>query len=180
MRLPLLYYGHPLLRKRAEPVGVITEEIRQFVKDLLETMDDCKGVGLAAPQVGRLLRIFVLRDYVEGDDGWLKLSDTHWVYINPKITVLGDDLVNDREGCLSIPGLRGHVVRPLKIRVEATDLEGRVFVHELEGYNARSRLHENDHLNGVLYIDRMDPHERKAMEPDLRAIKKKYNPSKSS
>ena len=170
----MIYYGNPILRKHSETVGEITEEIRQLVSDMIETLNHHKGAGLAAPQVGRLLRIFLFYHYEEGEDGYLKLAKTPTVYINPKITILGDELVSDNEGCLSIPGVRGHVIRPHKIRIEATDLNGQVFVEELEGYNARGRLHENDHLNGVLYIDRMTPQERKAMESSLRAIKKKY------
>ncbi len=174
MRLPLVYYGNALLRKKCEPASEITDEIRQLVQDMIETMDANKGVGLAAPQVGKLIRLFVLRNYIESEDGSLTFSDPI-VYINPKITNPSKQTCVDVEGCLSIPGVRGEVERPYSITVEATNLEGQLFQEEVEGYNARVRMHENDHINGVLFVDRLHPHERNKLEADLRAIKKKYN-----
>ncbi len=176
MILDLIYYGNPLLRQKCKPIEKITPEIKKLVADMIETMDlDQRGIGLAAPQVGVPLRLFVLRRYetVESTEGELKLSEPY-VYINPKITILDDEPVIDSEGCLSIPKVKGNVERPLKIAVEATDLEGNLFTHEIEGYNARVILHENDHLNGVLFIDRMHPKERKIIEDALRAIKNKH------
>ncbi len=173
MILPLVYYGSRILRGRALPVEEITEEIHVLVRDMIETMDHAHGIGLAAPQVGRSLRLFVLRNYIEGDvNERFKLSDPQ-VYINPKITILDVHEELDTEGCLSIPGIRGQVPRPIKIRIEALDLEGNVFSEEINGYNARVRLHENDHLNGVLFIDRMHPHARRLLNADLRVLEKK-------
>jgi peptide deformylase len=175
MRLPLRFYGDPILRQRCAPVEAITEEIRQLVRDMIETMDIHKGCGLAAPQVGHSLRIFVLRDYVETPEGDFALSEPR-VYINPKLSNPSVKKILDTEGCLSIPGIRADVERPLKIRVEATDLEGRPFSEDVEGYNARIRMHENDHINGVLYIDRLDLRRRKKIEPLLKELQKKYSP----
>ena len=98
------------------------------------------------------------------------------VYINPKIHSPSDEEIEDIEGCLSIPGLRLDVYRPEIISIEAMDLNGNIFHEELEGYNARTRMHENDHINGVLYIDRVSPAVKKKIEPTLKEIKKKYNP----
>jgi peptide deformylase len=174
--LKIYYYGHPVLRKRCEPVHEITEEIRTLVRDMIETMDKNDGIGLAAPQVGHSLRIFVLRNYVLLENGQWTLSEPK-VYINPKLSNPGKQVVSDTEGCLSFPGLRFSVDRPDKITVEAMDLEGKTFVEEIEGYNARVRMHENDHINGVLYIDRIDANERAKVEPSLKEIKKKFSQS---
>lgn len=172
--LKIHYFGDPVLRKRCESITEITDEIRQLARDMIETMIASDGVGLAAPQVGHSVRMFVLRDYIFSDDGKWTLGEPK-VYINPKLTNPGENYLSDVEGCLSIPGLRLHVVRPDRITVEAKDLSGNTFVEELEGYNARVRMHENDHINGVLYIDRLEPTLRQEIDPLLREIKKKYS-----
>lgn len=171
MLLHLRYYGDPVLRKKCSPVGKITEEIRQLVLDMIETMDNSNGIGLAAPQVGKDLRLFVLRNYISNEKGELSLSDPK-VFINPRLFDHSQEMVEEEEGCLSIPGIRSLVPRPVRIKIEATDLEGKLFTEELEGYNARVRMHENDHLNGVLFIDRIDERTRREIEPLLRDIKK--------
>ncbi len=177
MLLKLYYYDHPVLRKRCAPIEKITPEIRQIAMDMIETMDHANGAGLAAPQVGHSLRMFVLRHYFFDENGKWTLSEPK-VYINPKLTNPTGDFIEDDEGCLSFPGIRVDVVRPDEITVEATNLDGELFVEHLEGYNARLRMHENDHINGVLFIDRLTPAERNRIEPILRSIKKKYkNPS---
>lgn len=175
MKLPLLYYGHPILRMKCEPVKEITDDIRQLVKDMIDTMVANDGAGLAAPQVGRPIRLFILCTYMEASDGSVTMTEPK-VYINPKLSSPSDDVIEDVEGCLSVPGLRMNVVRPAKISLEATDLDGSVFFEEFEGYNARCRMHENDHLNGVLCVDRTDGRTKKKLEPLLKAMKKKYNP----
>lgn len=174
MKLPIVYYGDPILRQVCVPLAEVTDEIRDLVADMIETMDASDGVGIAAPQVGRAIRLFVLRNYLDSETGEVTLSDPI-VYINPKITLLSEEIVEDIEGCLSIPGVRAKVKRPLKIKVEATDLSGALFYEELEGYNARVRMHENDHINGVLFIDRLDPAAKKKIEPVLKEIKKKWS-----
>jgi peptide deformylase len=172
MLLKIYYYGHPILRKHCEPVKEITDEIRKLAYDMIETMDKNNGVGLAAPQVGYSIRMFVLRDYIFTEDGHWTLSEQPKVYINPKITRPSEHLIPDTEACLSLPGLRLQVNRPDKITIEAIDLEGNIFVEELEGYNARVRMHENDHINGVLFIDRIEANIRKKIEPVLKEMKK--------
>lgn len=173
MLLNIHFYGDPVLRKRCEPVSEITDEIRQLAKDMIETMDKNNGAGLAAPQVGRAIRMFVLRDYIVQEDGSWTLTEPK-VYINPKLSRPGQDLITDVEGCLSLPGLRLDIDRPDRITVEALDIDGKPFTEEVEGYNARIRMHENDHINGVLFIDRIDEKTRNKIDPVLREIKKKY------
>jgi peptide deformylase len=174
MLLKIYYYGHPILRQRCEPVVEITDEICKLASDMIETMDKSNGIGLAAPQVGHPIRLFVLRNYIFTEDGQWTFS-APIVFINPKLSKPGEEFVSDTEGCLSLPGIRLEVTRPDKITVEATGLDGKVFVEELEGYNARVRMHENDHINGVLFVDRLDVNARKKIDPVLREIKKKYS-----
>jgi peptide deformylase len=173
MLLKIYYYGHPILRKRCKPIQEITDEIRKLAYDMIETMDKNDGIGLSAPQVGHSIRMFVLRNYLFTEEGHWTLSEPK-VYINPKLTNPSEHFISDTEGCLSLPGLRLHVSRPDKIIVEAMDLDGKIFVEELEGYNARVRMHENDHINGVLFIDRIEANERKKIDPLLKEMKKKY------
>jgi peptide deformylase len=173
MPLPLVYYGNPTLRKISSPVKEITEEIRKFVDQLIETVLQHDGSGLAAPQVGRLLRIFIIRYSGDDKEGWPILGKPE-VFINPEILVHSKEEIVLPEGCLSIPGLRGDVTRPLTLTVKAMNLEGKVFTEEVTGWRARVIMHENDHLNGVLYIDRLPRNVRKEVDPILHKIKKHY------
>lgn len=174
MKLPLAYYGDPVLRKKTERVDEIDDELRQFVHDMFETMEVENGIGLAAPQVHRSISLFVTHVPIQQPDGkWIE--GEYRVYINPKILEVGDELVEVTEGCLSIPKIQGTFLRPNYVKVEATDLEGNRFTRELTGLMAQNFCHENDHLNGVLYIDRMKGKARQEIEPYLREIKKKYS-----
>lgn len=173
MILELRYFGDPILRQQASPVGEITPEIQQFCKDLIETMLHHKGIGLAAPQVGRLLRIFVSTVDYEDENGEIHEGEPR-VYINPQLKSPSPTLVERSEGCLSIPKLYMGVLRPLTIQVEALDINGEPFTRDCYGYLARNMMHEMDHLNGVLFIDRIKGKLRKEIEPDLRLIRQKY------
>lgn len=173
MILQLRYYGDPILRQMAQPVAEITDEIRELCHNMIETMLHHNGIGLAGPQVGHLLRIFVSNLDYEDEQGELHLFEPK-VYINPILSNPGDVLVERNEGCLSIPTLSLPVARPLSIHLEATDLEGKQFHEECYGYQARNRMHENDHLNGVLTIDRIKGKRRTLLEPELRRIKLQY------
>jgi len=171
MKLKIHTYGHPVLRKHCSPIDSITDEIRNLAYDMIELMDQSDGIGLAAPQVGHPIRLFVCRNYIFGEDGKWTLSAPK-VYINPKLSAPGERLLADTEGCLSLPKLRLEIERPDTICIEALDLQGNTFREEHEGYNARVRMHENDHINGVLFIDRVDADTRKKIDPLLRAMKK--------
>lgn len=168
------YYNDPILRRKAEEVTEITDEIRQFCHDMVETMLHYDGIGLAATQVGRLLRIFVSNVAYEDENGEIHLAEPK-VYINPVLTNPSESLVERSEGCLSIPKLYAPVLRPLSIHLEAIDLEGNHFTEECYGYQARNRMHENDHLNGVLFIDRIKGKRRTQLEPALKKIKQQYS-----
>jgi peptide deformylase len=160
------------LRKKGERVDEITDDIRKLAADMIETFDDKNGIGLAAQQVGRPLALFVMRHYIHHEDGKWDVTEP-FVYINPKILEYSGEKWVEEEGCLSIPKLRMPVERPFRIKIEATDLEGKRFTQELEWHNARAVMHENDHINGVLYIDRVEDKFRKPFEAALREIKKK-------
>lgn len=173
MKLPLAYYGNPILRKRVASIEGIDDEMRQLVKDMLETMEANNGAGLAAPQVHRSIALFLTNIDVPGPDGeWLpgKLR----VCFNPKILAVSDEEWEWSDGCLSIPKLWGKITRPVRVDVEYTNLEGERIQETLFGPEAWCFLHENDHLNGVLWIDRLKGKARQEIEPKLRAIKNQY------
>jgi peptide deformylase len=151
-------YGDPVLRRRAEPVGEITPEIRKLVEDMVDTMYDEVGIGLAAPQVGVSLRLIVVGD--EGGQGVRAL-------VNPLLVDQGGQATAE-EGCLSIPGVFAQVTRADWVRVEAHDLEGRPLRVEGRGLLARVLQHEMDHLDGVLFIDRLDPVTRDRIKRKIR------------
>jgi len=143
--------GDPILRSKASPVTSFDADLAQLAADMHETMKD-RGVGLAAPQVGRMLRMFVFNSGEEGQMGTL---------VNPEIVWRSEETEEMEEGCLSIPGTYFPVVRALKVRVRAQDLTGAPVETEGEGYLARIFQHEIDHLDGILFIDRLDPEVRK-------------------
>ena len=174
MRLKIIYYGNPLLRTKAKPVDALTPEIKQFAQDMVETMFLENGIGLAANQVGSLLRIFVTSVPKKDDEGRLQPGKVK-IYINPEIVEFSDDKVAYNEGCLSIPGLRGEVSRPFRVKIKALDIDGNPFEEELEGLDSVCVCHENDHLNGVLFIDRIKGKEREEMEKKLKQIKKEFH-----
>jgi len=147
-----------LLRQKAVPVKNIDNEIRQIAENMLKIMHDGKGVGLAGPQVGLLKRIFVT--HTEGDEPR--------IFINPSIIWTSQEQVNYEEGCLSLPGVWAEVRRPGKIKVQAWNEKGRAFTLELSGILARVVQHEYDHLEGVLFIDRVTEIKREKLLAKLK------------
>jgi len=159
--LPLAYYGDEVLRQKALPVLEINDEVHDLIESMIETMDTFDGVGLAAPQVHRSLRLFVIRLPLEEAEclGPVK------VFINPEILTRSESLCHMSEGCLSIPKLRASVERPQEITIRYTDSEGRSVTETLNGLQARVVLHEYDHIEGVLFIDRLpEEKQHKAQE----------------
>ncbi|HOJ98446.1 MAG TPA: peptide deformylase [Termitinemataceae bacterium] len=145
--------GHEVLRQKALPVQDINDEIAALVKEMRETMYAGRGIGLAGPQVGLLQRIFVV--HIEGD--------IPRVFINPSIIQTSPELTEYEEGCLSIPGLYGEVKRPEAVRIQAWNERGRPFTLDAEGLLARVIQHEYDHLEGILFIDRLSEPKRKKL-----------------
>lgn len=173
MKLPIRYYGDPILRLKAKPVEKITPEIIQLTQDMIETMIFNNGVGLAAPQIGLSIRLYVCRDEIKNFEGDYTLGEPK-VMVNPVLSNPSLETTIQVEGCLSIPGLHLDVERPKKIHIRYQNLRGEIVEEELTNYFARVNMHENDHLNGTLHIDRTSPQERKDAEPILRQIKRKY------
>jgi peptide deformylase len=150
--LKVALMGNPVLRKKAkalDPTEVRTAPFQKLVDDMMETMHEYAGIGLAGPQVHESLRLFVAG--IEQPDGSLRVMP----FVNPEVTPLGTAVVEDWEGCLSIPDIRGRVPRADRIVVRALDRRGKPFELELSGYPARVVQHETDHLDGVLFFDRM-------------------------
>lgn len=173
MQLPLAYYGNPILRKKCPRVENIDDQIRLLVQNMEETMFTHDGIGLAAPQVHQSLALFLINIPEQVAPNEWKPGKTR-VFINPKILEYSEEMWERGEGCLSIPEVYGTVSRPVHIKVEATNLEGQRFIEEFSDLPARAIMHENDHINGVLFIDRIKGKERTEMEPALKAVKKKY------
>ncbi|MCQ2588006.1 MAG: peptide deformylase [Treponema sp.] len=146
MILDITKLGEDVLRQVAVPVPEVNDEIRQLAEDMFETMIDANGVGLAAPQIGKSIRMFVLI----ADD------DVKRVFINPQIIKTSEEVCDYDEGCLSIPQVYETISRPAKVTVQALNEKGKPFTLEAEGFLARIIQHEYDHLDGILYIDRGD------------------------
>lgn len=174
MQLPIMYYGNPVLRKKGARVEGITDELRQLVKDMEETLIAHDGIGLAAPQVNHSIALFLTRVAENTDEDRNAPCETR-VFINPKILEYSQEEWWRGEGCLSIPEVYAPVSRPCRIKVEATDMNGNRFVEEFKGLPARCIMHENDHINGVLFVDRVHGKDREKLEPYLRIIKKQFN-----
>ena len=158
---PIVIYGEDVLHQEAHPVTEFNDELRQLVMDMFETMDAAPGVGLAAPQVGVPLRVFVY-DYPT-DDGVPRRG----VAVNPELLISPIDVrdpdATDEEGCLSFPGERYPLLRAERALLRAVDADGMPFEFECDGWFARIMQHEFDHLNGIIYVDRLDdPFDRAA------------------
>ena len=174
MILPLAYYGDAVLRKKALPVEVFDDDLRKFIEDMEETRASTKALGIAAPQVHRSIRVFVV-NIPSKDSNEEYQPGTTRIFINPKILEISEEKWMAQEGCLSIPKLYEDVERPLRVKVEAQDPYGKTFVQEFKSWEAKVILHENDHINGVLFIDRIHGKKRKMLESFLNEIKRKYS-----
>ncbi len=147
--------GNPVLRKPArkvDPADIKSPAFQKLVDDMIETMREYEGIGLAAPQVHESVRLAIIGiDEGEGKDHNIRVLPV----VNPEVTPLAMTTAEDWEGCLSLPRLRGRVVRPDKVQLRALDRRGNRLEIDLEGYTARVAQHEIDHLDGILFIDRM-------------------------
>jgi peptide deformylase len=151
----VLRMGHPVLRERAKPVEAFgTPELRELLQDMQDTMAAKNGAGLAAPQIGVSQRIVIFG--VEANPRYPDAEPVPFtVLVNPKIVILTREIEEDWEGCLSVPGMRGVVPRYTKLRYSGFDIEGNPIEREAEGFHARVVQHECDHLDGILYPQRM-------------------------
>ena len=162
--LPIRTYGDPVLRKKSEPITEITPELRQLAQDMLETMYDAPGCGLAAPQIGKNIRLVVIDTAIPGEE-----DPRPYIMFNPEDA----KPANYEEGCLSLPDLFCNVVRPDKVCVRFFDINGEPQeIHNCEGLFARCIQHETDHLNGDLFVDKISTADRTLNQSKLRKMAK--------
>ncbi len=156
-RREIVLLGDPVLRREAEEVDRFDDDLKKLVRDMFDTMYHAEGIGLAGPQVGVSKRVLVVD--LRRDEG----VDERMALINPRITWFSDEIDKQPEGCLSMPGLEEVVQRPRAIEVDAVDPDGRPVAFEADELLARALQHEIDHLDGVLFSDRVSPLKRKML-----------------
>jgi peptide deformylase len=180
MKLPIVQYGAPILRAKGQPIDKVDDRIRELATNMLETMQAANGVGLAAQQVGEALRLTVLDiSHVEDRPSTMKLNGEQvdptqampLILVNPQIT-LGRETNIGTEGCLSFPEITGEIERAESVVVRAQTLDGDSIQIEGSGLLARALQHEVDHLNGILFIDRMSSAARAALSSRLKRLQK--------
>jgi peptide deformylase len=177
MILPIVEYGHPALRSKGRRIERIDARIQKIADDMIDTMNDASGVGLAAQQVGLPLQLCVV-DVLDAEQPGdmlvngepIPLEETMpLVLINPEVETMGD-IEPATEGCLSFPGMQGIIPRPSRVRVKAATLENEIIEFEATGLLARAVQHEHDHLHGILFIDRMEPADVEAAAPIMEKL----------
>jgi peptide deformylase len=163
--LPIKIYGEQVLREKSKVVENIDGNLAKFLKDMNESMIAAKGLGLAANQVGKTIRAFSI------DLSHFDVLAEPKIIINPEIMEKSDEQITGEEGCLSFPGLFQMIQRPHKVTIKTLDLDGKEYYFEAEGLIARVILHEFDHLNGVLFIDKLTSAQRILIKSKLTRIK---------
>lgn len=174
MKLSVYAYGHPVLRKKCEDVTKDNPEVQQFILDMWETMYHTNGIGLAAPQVGKALRIFVadteqLNDEEDEKDNFIGIKK---VFVNPVMVKEAGEPWSYEEGCLSIPEVRGKVSRPPQIRIQYYDENFNLYDDVFDGMNARVIQHEYDHIEGILFTDHLSALKKQLVKKKLEKIRK--------
>lgn len=169
MIYPIVVYGHPVLKKAAQDIDREYPGLRQLVSDMFETMYTAEGVGLAAPQIGKSVRIFVI-DGTPLADEEPEFEGFKKVFINAKIVEKSGEPVLMKEGCLSIPNIREEVKRESFIRIQYYDEDWNFYDETYEGYKARVILHEYDHLDGILFVEKINPLRKRLIKGKLNDI----------
>ena len=170
--LDIVTIPNPILRRKTRPVTQFDADLQILIDNMIETMREAPGVGLAAPQVGQPLRLSVIETLPKVDEDGNEIEDSRELFViaNPEIVWRSRDELLGVEGCLSIPGYVGEVLRAEKIRVRAQDRFGRKMRLRLTGWTARIFQHEIDHLNGILYIDKLTAKENLWTEEEFQAM----------
>lgn len=171
MILPIYVIGTPVLRKVAEDITPDYEGLEQLLKDMEETMYHSDGVGLAAPQIGKSIRVFII-DASPMDEDDETLKDFKKVFINPKIVEFRGERLLFNEGCLSIPTIREDVERESEIRIQYYDENFKFHDEVFDGIKARIIQHEYDHLEGILFTDRLNPLKKRLLKGKLTSVSK--------
>lgn len=170
MILPIYIYGHPVLRKVAEDIPTDYPNLQQLIADMWETLAESEGIGLAAPQIGKSIRVVVIDLDLLSDD-MPEYKGFRHVFINPHIVEYDDSETESmEEGCLSLPAIHEKVTRPTRIRVQWLDEEMKPQDEWVEGYLARVMQHEFDHLEGKVFVDRITPLRKQLIKSKLRAL----------
>jgi peptide deformylase len=172
MIYPVTVYGDPLLRKVAQPVDKDFEGLKELIDNMFETMYHSEGVGLAAPQVGKSLRIFVVDASSAADEDEPELEGFKNAFINPEILERTGDSWVMNEGCLSLPEIREDISRPEQVKIKYLDENLNEHIEQYSGFAARVIQHEYDHLDGVLLIDYLSPLRKRILKSKLTAISK--------
>jgi peptide deformylase len=171
MIYPIVVYGHPILRKVAKEIDKDYPGLNQLISDLFETMYFSEGLGLAAPQIGKSIRIFVIDGKPAAEDE-PSLAEFKRIFINAHVTEKSGEPVPMNEGCLSIPNIREEVIRQSQVRINYFDENWEYHDEVYQGYKARIIQHEYDHLDGILFTDKVNPLRRRLLKSKLTAISK--------
>jgi len=171
MILPVVVYGHPVLKKIAEEIDENFEGLEQLIENMWQTMYNSEGIGLAAPQIGKSIRLIVI-DADPLSEEFPELAGFKRVLINPIITEFGVEQESLSEGCLSLPGIREDVKRPTRIKLEYENENFELVEEELIGFAARVVQHEYDHIEGKLFVDHLTPLKKRLLKGKLLAISK--------
>lgn len=169
MIYPIVAYGHPVLKKQAQDIEKDDIDVQQLAEDMFETMHNAQGIGLAAPQIGKSLRMFIADASPLEDE---EIGDWKQVFINPEIIEeTGDDWAFE-EGCLSIPTIREDVMRPEKLKITYFDENWEEHTEEFDGMQARIIQHEYDHIEGILFTDHLTAFKKRLLKSKLTNISK--------
>jgi len=173
----IVEYGHPALRSKGRAIEKVDSRIARLAEDMIETMNDAHGVGLAAQQIGLPVQLCVIDVFDAEEPGEMLIDgaavplEDHMplVLVNPQVEKLGEELTAT-EGCLSFPGMQGRITRPAEVKVTATTLENETITFKATGLLARAVQHEHDHLHGILFIDRMNAEDLEAARPVIEKL----------
>jgi len=169
MIYPVVVYGHPVLRKVARDIDESFEKLEEFIEDMFETMNDSDGIGLASPQVGKDIRLFVV-DASPLEEDEPELKDFRKAFINPQIVERTGEKSSFNEGCLSIPNIREEVIREPEIRIKYYDENFEFHDEVYQGVASRIIQHEYDHLDGILFTDKVSPIKKRLLRGKLQSI----------
>jgi len=179
MILPLTYYGNPILRQVGRKIETFDASLGQLVQDMLETMHEAGGIGLAAQQIGQALQLAVIdipQDSNAASRMWQDQRPVDWktcmplVLVNPQVRTIKKKSTAE-EGCLSFPGINADIVRPARVSCVHQNLDGHWLTFDADGLLGRAVLHEVDHLNGVLFTDHMSPEDKRRLRDQIQAIR---------